>query len=517
MISPVFGRLLRRRRRSTVAIVTGLILFSLYMCATRFSAMEDMARDQFNYQIDPSSEKAGMTSHNENDYFQKPIVLPPMSYGTNARPSFKELTTFIADLPARHVPFFSDSGNAVKSTAKRLVIVGDVHGQLHTLQKLLKKVGFDNKNGDHLILTGDLITKGPDSPGVVQLAMDLEASAVRGNHEDRALLLYASDNNNTYAKDEIEAEVEHSLKVARSLSEDQRAWLSALPVILRIGRIPGSVNSPAPWNAGDILVAHGGLVPSVPIHKQDPWGVMNMRSLKYPVDENFRRTVKESMEKAAKDKADNENKIIEEENKRIEEGTHEDKEKTKQEPRKKVDAVRITDEMVEDEMERLRAEAPKETDVNEDYHLAVPNDARDGEPWSHAWNRVQNAIKHEQERSVVIYGHDAKAGLQVDLSVDIFAKPGNQPPLDINKNKDKQPPIVDDADDDGLQDEEITNFAKTREKKTKKIGKGIRYAFGLDSGAGKGKKLTALVIETSSAPGGGIVVHHSVETVKVVS
>jgi predicted phosphodiesterase len=42
---------------------------------------------------------------------------------------------------------------------KRLVVVGDVHGCREELEQLLAKVEFDVKN-DHLILTGDIISKG---------------------------------------------------------------------------------------------------------------------------------------------------------------------------------------------------------------------------------------------------------------------------------------------------------------------------------------------------------------------
>lgn len=483
------------------------------LTARTFAAQEPIAQD-------PIAQKPGEQQESKPDEAQKPLVLPPISYGTNARPAFREDTTFIADLPSQYIPYFAaaaaspDSKSAADrgNRAKRLVIIGDVHGQLATLQKLLKKINFDNKNGDHLILVGDLIAKGPDSPGVVQLAMDLGASAVRGNHEDRALLLLATDNNkNSYPRDKLEKAVEDSLVVARSLSDLQREWLASLPVILRIGRIPGSGFSAAPWNAGDILVVHGGLVPALPVHKQDPWGAMNMRSLTYPIDETFRKSVRKKLEKMAKDEADRVNKPIEEENKKEEEAAKTEGREPKLQ--KKVDAEKISDEQVEAEMARLREADPARTDLNEDYLIAIPNDARDGEPWANAWNRVQNSIENPTERSVVIYGHDAKAGLQVDLQVDIFAKPFNIPPSPRIKDK-KKPPIVDDEDE--LHDPDIKKEAALRAEKTKKIGKGTRYAFGLDSGAGKGQKLTALIIETSPSPGGGVVVHHSVEQVRVV-
>jgi hypothetical protein len=73
---------------------------------------------------------------------------------------------------------------------KRLIIVGDVHGNLKELKKLLKKAHFI-KNRDHLVMCGDFITKGPDSIEVLEYAMDINAACVRGNHEDEVLHYYA--------------------------------------------------------------------------------------------------------------------------------------------------------------------------------------------------------------------------------------------------------------------------------------------------------------------------------------
>lgn len=52
---------------------------------------------------------------------------------------------------------------------------------------LLAKVKF-NVESDYLILAGDMISKGPDSLKVLDLARDHGAGCVRGNHEDRILI-----------------------------------------------------------------------------------------------------------------------------------------------------------------------------------------------------------------------------------------------------------------------------------------------------------------------------------------
>ncbi|CAK7275175.1 hypothetical protein SEPCBS119000_006561 [Sporothrix epigloea] len=123
-----------------------------------------------------------------------------MEYGTTARPPIKGMPTIIADLPVELV--LDDigttaAGGAIQSTPgeplrrRRFVFIGDVHGQRKPLEELLKKIDF-LVGIDHLIFVGNLINKGPDSAGVVQLAMEVGASAVRGNHEDRVLMAYES-------------------------------------------------------------------------------------------------------------------------------------------------------------------------------------------------------------------------------------------------------------------------------------------------------------------------------------
>lgn len=76
-----------------------------------------------------------------------------------------------------------------------LDIVGDIHGELAALESLLKKLGYDDvgnhAEGRRLIFVGDLIDRGPDSPGVLHAVMRLvesgRAQCIAGNHELNAL------------------------------------------------------------------------------------------------------------------------------------------------------------------------------------------------------------------------------------------------------------------------------------------------------------------------------------------
>ncbi|KAK4192754.1 Metallo-dependent phosphatase-like protein [Podospora australis] len=386
-----------------------------------------------------------------------------MTTFTNHHPPILPPPVLLADLPHKYLPI---SGS---SKPKRLIILGDVHGHLVPLKSLLSQLNFNHHAGDHAIFAGDLITKGPDSRGVIQLAMNINASAVRGNHEDRVLAAAHGLRKLDYwpqqqqqqqqqqqgteeEKDVLEEAEEqiqkrhkdrHARDVAKSLTKSQLRWIEHLPIILRLGSVvppsfslssssSSSKKEPPkePWNAGQITVVHGGLVPGVPFEKQEPWAVMNMRSLVYPARKHRPA------------------------HKRPHRQRQQDEEETE-----------TADEEDEYEVE--------EEEVYDDK-VVVPVDTREGEPWSKAWNRFQNKLSLPAERTVVIYGHDAKMDLQTEISTDI------SPWLGSNK---KKPP-----------------------KKHRK--QGVRYAFGLDSGCGRGRRLSALVIE--AGPDG---VEHRVESI----
>lgn len=61
-------------------------------------------------------------------------------------------------------------------------VVGDLHGCLTLLQRLLEEVEFDFER-DRLFSVGDLIDRGPDSAGCLQLLSQPWFYAVQGNHE----------------------------------------------------------------------------------------------------------------------------------------------------------------------------------------------------------------------------------------------------------------------------------------------------------------------------------------------
>ncbi len=107
-------------------------------------------------------------------------------------------------------------------TAPRRVFVGDIQGCRAQLEELLRAVDF-TRGRDVLHPVGDLVNKGPDSPGTLRLLREIGAQAVQGNH-DRIWL-------------ECHADADPEL----------RRWLAAQPIVRDLG---------------DILMVHAGVHPA---------------------------------------------------------------------------------------------------------------------------------------------------------------------------------------------------------------------------------------------------------------
>ena len=101
-----------------------------------------------------------------------------------------------------------------------LLFVGDVQGCATELGDLMSAVGFDRRR-HRLALCGDLVNRGPDSAGVLELARDLDALAVVGNH-DLALLL----GKQTATLDRVRAQLGSRLG-------EWLDWLGRLPAFVR--------------------------------------------------------------------------------------------------------------------------------------------------------------------------------------------------------------------------------------------------------------------------------------------
>lgn len=81
----------------------------------------------------------------------------------------------------------------------RTIVIGDVHGCLNELKELIEQVALQPT--DRVIFLGDLINRGPDTPGVLKYYRSLpNAHALIGNHELR-LLKYRRTRDTRHLKD----------------------------------------------------------------------------------------------------------------------------------------------------------------------------------------------------------------------------------------------------------------------------------------------------------------------------
>ncbi|KAH6974004.1 Metallo-dependent phosphatase-like protein [Ilyonectria destructans] len=342
-----------RSQRRLVVFASTTFVVSVYLCTTRLVAMD------FNRESVSSSYEDVEVELSKADL--------PMSNVSYNRPPFEGITVMAA-LPDEYVP--------TTENQRRMIVIGDVHGMIDPLNTLLEETGFDSTK-DHIVSVGDMVNKGPDSAGVVKRLMDLNASAVRGNHEDRVLLAWAAYNTLEVVATDLatkDAEVPRGesgdLKTARSLSSEQLDWLKNLPVILTVDPL-------------NLYIVHAGLVPGIELEQQVPWAVMNMRTLTYPT-EDFRRKEEEK-----KKKKEEERKKQEEEEK-----------KNKNSRRDEAEPDAATEDIV------IEKTIP-------DHDVWIPIDSHDGDEWTDLWNREQKRVPRSHRRTIV-YGHDSKCGYKED-------------------------------------------------------------------------------------------------------
>ncbi len=138
---------------------------------------------------------------------------------------------------------------------KRKIIVGDVHGCSIELGNLLKACDYAPKT-DQLYLVGDLINKGPDSQGVMEIALQTQAKCVIGNHEY------------------------HLLRDAQGV-EVKRSWVEGLKRAWG-GRFASYLKEIQSWpfylEEEDCLIVHAGLAPGQAVAETDPFLLCNIRT-----------------------------------------------------------------------------------------------------------------------------------------------------------------------------------------------------------------------------------------------
>ena len=199
-------------------------------------------------------------------------------YGMSVRAEFTDII-HLGDLDPQFVPTAATTQDA--DHVRRLIFIGDVNNCVEELQALLDKIRF-NHDKDHLVFTGNLITQGANATATVEYLRGLDASCVRGVHEDRVLLAAQTLDFNLASSQSMSSQDSGNIpldtafetpyhELARQFSVEHIEFLRSCPVILRVGFVEDL--------ASEIVVVHGGLVPGLPLDHQDSTAVMSMRSI----------------------------------------------------------------------------------------------------------------------------------------------------------------------------------------------------------------------------------------------
>ena len=161
----------------------------------------------------------------------------------------------IADAEVLREPLFTDR----RTDRGPFDIIGDVHGCLDELAQLLERLGYagsDNAwrhaEGRRAIFLGDLVDRGPDSPGVLRLVMDMVASGtavcVQGNHDNKLFRKLSGRNVQvTHGLAETLAQIDALPEAIRApFTDESRSFLDGL-------------RSHYWLDGGKLVVAHAGL------------------------------------------------------------------------------------------------------------------------------------------------------------------------------------------------------------------------------------------------------------------
>src|SRR5690606_8923817 len=110
-----------------------------------------------------------------------------------------------------------------------LDIIGDVHGELSALVRLLAHLGYDG-DGNHPqgrvpVFVGDLVDRGPDSYGVVRLVQQRvetgKALCILGNHELNLLIDDIKDGSGWYFDERHQQDLKHYAPYTRTPPEQR--------------------------------------------------------------------------------------------------------------------------------------------------------------------------------------------------------------------------------------------------------------------------------------------------------
>lgn len=139
----------------------------------------------------------------------------------------------------------------MKANNNKIDVIGDVHGRCAELKALLAQLGYAPENGAWrhpertALFIGDLVDRGPDVPGVLELVKGMadagSARVLLGNHEFNLLCWYTPDGQGDYLRPRTDRNAEMIVQTRPFFDANPDAaalylkWFRNLPIRLELG------------------------------------------------------------------------------------------------------------------------------------------------------------------------------------------------------------------------------------------------------------------------------------------
>lgn len=107
-----------------------------------------------------------------------------------------------------------------------MIIIGDVHGCIKTLEKLLSKIYNLYSKNEKICYVGDVIDRGPNSKAVIERILEDGSDCVLGNHED--MFLYQRRFSNLNGG--IQTLKSYGVEYSSDIPETHQNWMRSLPL-----------------------------------------------------------------------------------------------------------------------------------------------------------------------------------------------------------------------------------------------------------------------------------------------
>ncbi|WP_353204003.1 metallophosphoesterase [Sphingomonas sp.] len=162
----------------------------------------------------------------------------------------------------------------------RVYAIGDVHGRLDLLRDLLEQIDADSQARpcarEFVVFLGDLIDRGPESRGVLQLLQSIRANLpnpvfVMGNHEEMLLRVLGDDPERVWdwmSFGGYEFAQSYGVEVGRLATLSASAAAAEIRAAMPPSDLSFVESFIDSFRFGDYLFVHAGIRPGTPLEQQ---------------------------------------------------------------------------------------------------------------------------------------------------------------------------------------------------------------------------------------------------------